>query len=176
MGKVRIERFKQTVIDGTLKALAKRLPAIAAEQMSQVNRSFVNGGQPSSKWPSIKPIGGFRDGGQPLRSDGGLKASFHIEWPETGVFGNRARSTIASGSTYAPYHQTGFKTSGPNYIPLTLKGRRLHHPGADPAKEGLKRGVDYVMAWKGVSVPARPMIDYSDPVNAQMIRNELRTA
>ena len=61
------------------------------------------------------------------------------------------------GSLAAVFHHNGFKTNGPNFIPLTRRAVRDHRPGADPRHEGLVRGVDYIMMWKGVTVPARPI-------------------
>lgn len=61
------------------------------------------------------------------------------------------------GSFAALYQHHGFKTKGPNFIPLTLHARRTHKPGANPNDEGLIKGQDYIMKWDGVEVPARPI-------------------
>jgi hypothetical protein len=70
---------------------------------------------------------------------------------------NKLRVTLR-GPMYALYQDRGFSTSGPNYIPLTFKGKRKHGTGNNPNNEGLIRGKDYTMAWNGVTVPARPFL------------------
>lgn len=96
----------------------------------------------------------FRAGGQPLRDTGKLAASLGATATSNG--GN-IRLTM-QGRKYGLYQDRGFSTKGPNYIPLTMKGRRGHGTGRDPNLEGLERGNDYIMAWRGVTVPARPFI------------------
>ena len=155
--------------------LMERLGAeLAVLQMEQVNAAFKRSGQPTVSWPPIKaatnPLS-YRFGGSPLQDTGLLAASWFnkdLEVTDTSV-----KSRVTSSQFYAVYHQHGFRTKGPNFIPLTLKARRGHQPGANPKTEGLAEGRDYVTAWKGVTVPARPMIDYADPVNKQEIRDTI---
>lgn len=100
---------------------------------------------------------GFRTstGGKPLQDTGNLIGSVGA----TARSVNRNRlSIVLSGPRYGLYQDRGFKTKGPNYIPLTMKGRRGHATGANPNAEGLERGKDFRMAWKGVTVPSRPFL------------------
>lgn len=114
------------------------------------------------------PATSYRKSGEPLRDNGQLAASFFGKSKE--INGSKGTSIIASSAFYAVYQHAGLKTKGPNFIPLTLKARRMHTLGADPRKEGLEDGVDYIMAWKGVKVPARPIIDYSNPTNKELLK------
>jgi hypothetical protein len=65
------------------------------------------------------------------------------------------------GTLHALFHNDGFTTKGPNFIPFTLRARRIHRKGQDPALEGLEEGEDYIMAWAGVTVPARPIFRFA---------------
>ena len=97
----------------------------------------------------------YRNGGQPLRDTGNLLRSIGAKAEQTGP----ARLSVTmSGAIYGIYHEKGFSTDGPNFIPLTRKGKRTHATGANPNNENLSRGKDYVMAWGGVDVPARPFL------------------
>jgi len=97
---------------------------------------------------------GFRTGGQPLRDTGKLAASLGARAEANGT---NIRLTM-QGRKYGLYQDRGFTTKGPNYIPLTMRGRRGHGTGNNPNREGLEYGNDYIMAWGGVTVPARPFI------------------
>ena len=83
--------------------------------------------------------------------------------------GNTVLYTLR-GSLAAVFHHNGFKTKGPNFIPLTLHARRTHRKGNDPRLEGLVKDVDYIMAWKGVDVPARPIFRIAPEDRRQIIR------
>jgi phage gpG-like protein len=96
----------------------------------------------------------YRNGGQPLRNTGNLARSLAA----TGRFTRNQIVLTMRGMKYGLYQDRGFQTKGPNYIPLTRKGVRGHATGANPNTEGLSRGRDYMMAWRGVKVPARPFI------------------
>ena len=117
--------------------------------------------------PPMKDIGSFRDDGKPLFDTGNNVRGT--------LFGTRQRNTdgvafILMGSLIALYHQEGFKTEGPNFIPLTIKARRTHVTGNNPEDEGLERGVDYFMAWKGVDVPARRFFRFGDREKAEILQ------
>ena len=88
-----------------------------------------------------------RAGGHPLQDNGLLRSSFTSD-----VRAEQGRSIVTVGSPlpYARYHQNGFSTSGPSYIPLTNAARRGWNPKLIP-------GWDYVVL-QGVTVPARPMV------------------
>lgn len=90
----------------------------------------------------------FRRGGEPLKDTGELQASF-AQVVEPTPRGGRVR--IGSPLERAGFHQTGFTTSGPNYIPLTQRARAGWNAKLIP-------GHDFVMMGKGVTVPARPMV------------------
>jgi hypothetical protein len=97
---------------------------------------------------------GYRNGGHPLRDTGDLFRSLHAD----GITVGETIRIKMGGNKYGLYQDRGFKTKGPNYIPLTMKGKRGHGTGNNPNKENLSRGKDFMMAWKGVTVPARPFI------------------
>jgi phage gpG-like protein len=103
----------------------------------------------------------YRNGGQPLRDTGNLQRSLSAKSSLDGP--GRIGITIA-GALYGLFHEQGFSTSGPNFIPLTRKGKRTHATGANPRSEGLLPGRDYIMARKGVTVPKRPFLV---PTNAE---------
>jgi phage gpG-like protein len=101
----------------------------------------------------------YRAGGQPLVDTGKLIGSLGASASSTG---NSIKLTM-HGRKYGLYQDRGFTTKGPNYIPLTMKGRRQHATGRNPNEEGLTRGRDYIVTGsrrkpKGVTVPARPFI------------------
>ncbi len=101
----------------------------------------------------------YRAGGKPL-----LDTRAHVYMTLNSgppvMTANGAKFTLR-GSLAAAFHHHGFKTNGPNFIPLTLHARRTHRPGADPRHEGLIEGQDYIMMWKGVKVPARPIFRFA---------------
>lgn len=96
----------------------------------------------------------YRTGGKPLRDTGQMMRDMGARGTLTG----RGLSITMIGPLHAIFHEKGFETSGPNYIPLTRKGARGHSNGANPIKEGLQRGKDFTIAWDGVKVPSRPFM------------------
>lgn len=116
----------------------------------------------------------YRRGGKPLMDKGALAASFFIKYNFVFEADLSLLVVIASSNVTAPWHQKGFVTKGPNFIPLTLKAARDHVKGANPKNEGFEYGVDYIVAWKGVKVPERAMIDYADPVNRKQIEDTIQ--
>lgn len=95
----------------------------------------------------------YRNGEQPLRATGDLMRSIQAKAEQTGP----ARvSVIMQGFIYGIYHEKGFSTHKPNFIPLTKRAKRIHATGAGLDK--LSQGKDYLMAWGGVTVPARPFL------------------
>lgn len=119
-------------------------------------------------WANRTRLDSYRKGGDPLTDNGNLinSITFTMQSKRNGV-----RILVGSPLPYARYQHYGFSTSGPNYIPLTLQARRKPK-GADPKVFGLKPGVDYIMAWKGVTVPSRPILRFSKG-NIQEIRETL---
>ena len=97
----------------------------------------------------------YRDGGKPLRDTGNLQRSLSAR---AALSGPKRVSVTVSGALYGIFHELGFETSGPNFIPLTRKGKREHATGRNPNAEGLARGRDFIMAWGGVTVPKRPFL------------------
>ncbi len=97
----------------------------------------------------------YRNGGQPLRDTGNLQRSITARARLAGP--TRVEVTLA-GALYGIFHELGFTTAGPNFIPLTRKGKREHATGANPNAEGLTRGKDFIMARDGVTVPKRPFL------------------
>jgi len=105
----------------------------------------------------------YRNGGQPLRDTGNLLRSIGAKAEQVGP---SRLSVTMSGAIYGIYHEKGFSTDGPNFIPLTRKGKRTHATGANPYSEGLTPGKDFTMAWSGVDVPARPFLV---PTNTEFV-------
>ena len=124
--------------------------------LSQCKRRMDQGGDSEITYPRLwaDGVNSYRSGGQPLLDTrqniyNRLNASQEVE--------GRGVTVTVRSSLVGVFHHFGFKTKGPNFIPLSLRARRLHLKGNDPANEGLVRGVDYIMAWRGVTVPPRPI-------------------
>lgn len=96
----------------------------------------------------------YRAGGKPLRDQGDMMRKMDAR---SEVKGGKIE-IIMFGLLHAIFHEKGFETSGPNFIPLSKKARKKHATGGIPSKEGLTKGKDYLMAWNGVKVPARPFM------------------
>lgn len=120
---------------------------------SQRRTVIVNGKPQLRTFYRVEHVS-YRAGGQPLRDTGKLAGSLSA----TGQFTGGKIVLTMRGRKYGLYQDRGFRTKGPNYIPISLKGRRGHGTGNNPNAEGLKRGKDFIMRWKGVTVPARPFI------------------
>ena len=103
----------------------------------------------------------FRNGGQPLRDTGELMRSIGAKVEQAGP---SRLSVTMQGLIYGIYHEKGFSTDGPNFIPLTKKAKKTHATGAGLDK--LSPGKDYLMAWGGVTVPARPFLV---PTNTEFV-------
>lgn len=96
----------------------------------------------------------YRNGGQPLRDTGNLQRSLTATSATSGT----GITVTLAGALYGIFQEMGFTTTGPNFIPLTKRGKRTHATGANPRAEGLLPGRDYIMARKGVTVPKRPFL------------------
>lgn len=96
----------------------------------------------------------YRNGGKPLRDTGEMMREMGAKADSMG----KDLQIVLYGPLHAIFHEMGFETDGPNFIPMTKKGKREHATGRNPASEGLVQGKDYIMAWKGVTVPARPFM------------------
>lgn len=162
------EKKKDLDRKSILDPLMSKRRRLATRQISRAFRELTKAQKLEKRaFERAAPAESYRKDGQPLRDTGALKASFFLH--SQNATPTELMSTVASPFPHAVYQHTGFKTNGPNFIPLTRKAARMHRPGADPRSEGLEPEVDYVMAWSGVHVPARPIIDYADPVNAEEI-------
>lgn len=155
-----------TVAHKPLKKLTGRFwtgsrPRNATVIASRKVTKIVNGKAVTRTMYQVEQVG-YRHGGQPLRDTGKLAGSLSASGTAQG---NSIRIAM-SGRRYGLYQDRGFRTKGPNYIPLTRKGARQHGTGNNPNNEGLTRGKDYMMRWRGVTVPARPFIL---PTRADMI-------
>jgi phage gpG-like protein len=107
----------------------------------------------------------YRRGGEPLRDKGSLAASVSSRVTLTD---KGATIGVGSPRPYARYHQDGFTTKGPNFIPLTLRAKNKAK-GVKPEEVGLVPGVDYIMAWGGVTVPARPFVRFTAQDKAEIL-------
>lgn len=110
----------------------------------------------------------YRAGGQPLRDTGNLQRSITAKAALVGP--TRVQVTLA-GALYGIFHEMGFRTGGPNFIPLTRKGKREHATGRNPNAEGLTRGKDFIMAWNGVEVQKRPFLVPTNTEWAEIARS-----
>ena len=96
----------------------------------------------------------YRNGGHPLRNTGDMERSLNAK----GTTKSTGMMITLRGVKYALFQDRGFTTKKANYIPISEKGVRGHGKGMNPRKEGLRKGKDYMMAWNGVTVPARPFL------------------
>lgn len=130
--------------------------------VSQAKRRMSAGGDSEHSYPDLwdPPFPSRRrKGDEPLRDTGRLMSSLTGR-TELSADGGTITATLTS-LLYGAYHQQGFETEGPNFIPLTNKAL-FHVTGANPIDEGLVRGVDFFMAWKGVKVPQRKIFNLPD--------------
>lgn len=105
-----------------------------------------------------RTIDHYRKGGMPLKDTGDLYRSLTAETTATT---SGIRMTL-QGSILSVFHQHGFKTSGPNFIPFTRGAVRR-----DP--KAMKRG-EYALARKGVTVPARPIFAMPQTARREVAR------
>lgn len=169
---VNVARLGQTVERELISRLQRsRLGDVL---VSQAVRRIKSRGDSEHKYPDLWSTGkqgkgeSYRAGGDPLQDTGPLMASLtaKTEPTERGV-----KLTLMSPLKHAQYQQRGFTTEGPNFIPLTRKAARTHRKGQDPKDEGLEEGVDYIMAWNGVTVPQRKIYNMP-PEDAAELRAE----
>lgn len=149
-------------------------PALAELLRSQAVRRIENSGDSQHRYPELWATRtglGVRAGGRPLDDRGILKNSLYGRHERT----SRGMSvSLAVGETgrYAVFHQAGFSTPGPNVIPLSFRARRFRTVAAMRAA-GLRRGTDYLVARRGVTVPQRKLYNMP-PENRFEIAAELR--
>ncbi len=151
--------------------------------VAQAHARMDDGGDSEHTYPDLwNHPGSIRAGGQPLKDNQGRGPGRPGLYSALSGETELIRDTIVATLTaplYGIYHQHGFKTKGPNYIPLTLKGRRDHTPGRNPADEGLEpwddetKTGDYLMAWGGVTVPQRKIFNLP-PENREDILTTIR--
>lgn len=125
----------------------------------QAQRRMEAGGDSEHTYPDLwdPPFPSRRrKGDKPLLDTGRLSRALSGR-TEVSADGGTISSTLTS-LLYGAYHQSGFETEGPNFIPLTNKAL-FHVTGANPVDEGLVRGVDFIMAWQGVKVPQRKIFN-----------------
>lgn len=115
-----------------------------------VVRSRVVGNR--TEW--LVRVPSYRNGGHPLRDTGFLYGNLGASGRATGT---GLRITLR-GPKYGLYQDRGLQTRRTNFIPLSLNAKRSHGTGNNPALEGLAPGKDYLLARRGVKVPARPFL------------------
>lgn len=133
-----------------------------ARQFGRVTSGKMTDPLTGKKLQKMPPVGvSFRAGGTPLLDTRQhIYNALHARKRQSA---GRVTFLVQSGGPtplVAVYHHHGYKTKGPNFVPLSLKARRTHRTGANPRSEGLVPGVDYVMFWRGVKVPARPIVRF----------------
>lgn len=154
---VRPSRLGRAIKAEVTKRLQEAAPALAQILVAQAKRRISSGGDSTHRYPDLWPNPkSYRAGGQPLRNTGQLMNGLTGQAMNVGE-GIRLR--LKSAHIHAQYHQHGYKTKGPNFIPLTRKAARKHVKGRNPKDEGLKAGTDYIMAWGGVTVPQRKIFN-----------------
>lgn len=163
--------------------IRKRLPSagLGALIVAQAKRRMRAGGDSQHRYLDLwdPPFPARRRAGeQPLLDTARGLQSLNSKVESTA----RGVKVMLRGLLYLVYHQHGFKTKGPNFIPLTNKAVVTHRKGANPRDEGLvsvqeweaagkpaNQPPDYFMAWKGVKVPQR-MIHNMPPEDRAEVR------
>lgn len=141
--------------------------------LSQAIRRVENGGDTTHRYPTLaadKWEGHWRAGGNPLKDTGkllnGLTSKQTVE-------GDTIRVSVFTDELYPVYHQHGFRTKGPNFVPLTQDAKDRYPEfaaitarGKDFEKEAESKGFfrtgpkrNYFMAWQGVTVPQRKIVN-----------------
>ena len=170
MAKVRLSQLGKAVSDRVI----QRIRASRIEQVlvSQAKRRISNGGDSTHEYPPLwdHPLS-YRRGGKPLRDTGLLMASLTAR--QQRIQGG-VRLKLQSPLRHAQYHQNGFRVEGgPLFIPLTRKAVRGHTLGSNPSEEGLKKGTDYILIRRGVTVPQRKIAN-APPENVRELAEELK--
>lgn len=130
--------------------LSKKARKAAASRRARASRNAKGA---TRKPPKPKAYTySYRRGGKPLLDTRTGYAGIHA----TDTKGKDEVIVSVTAPAYMVLQHRGFSTKGPNFVPLTLKAKREHAKGRDPKSEGLKKGEDYWMFWRGVRVPARP--------------------
>lgn len=169
-------------------AKALEMPSVGAgiaRVLSDSMGAHIDAGQGrEGQFDPIKPITGtwfdrkgvpqesvsYRTGEQPLKDTGRLRRSLTASATVTG-------GTIdvkVGGVGYGEYQNRGITTTGPNFIPLTRKGARNYAGGTALVPGRLQQGKDYIMAWQGVTVPARNFVEPT-PEDFHVIGNSIFT-
>lgn len=166
--------------------------------VAQAKRRISTGGDSTHRYSELwDHPASYRKGGQPLRDTGLLMNGLTSETTPTR---DGVSIKLISAQFYAVYHQQPgnskgyFKTSGPNFIPLTRKAKRLYDKmqtmldrgqgiefdsdgnasvEANGATVELVRGKDFIMAWQGVKVPQRKIFNLP-PEDVSEIAGEVR--
>ena len=153
-----LEKARQGVLSGKGKNPTRTLDRALARH-EEARLAFYTG------------VASARAGGKPLDDTGRSKNSFghQTKWE-----GDSPVVEITTTEFFLQYHDTGFRTKGPNFIPLTTaaKNKKRENPTAKPDQLGLVPGVDYIMAWAGVTVPQRRLFHFT-PANSKEIADTL---
>lgn len=161
-------RFKKTLamlrsVRGKMKRVArlvarsvesseKRYARLYRGAAARYRRASFIGPRPSkAKWRDRMHYS-YRRGGKPLLDTRQGYAAVNAHSMRSGT----TTAVTINAPAYMVYQHKGFVTKGPNFIPLSLLAKRTHKTGMNPKDEGLKRGIDYWIFHRGVSVPARP--------------------
>jgi hypothetical protein len=137
-------------------------PALGSLLVSFAERRVFDKGDSEHRYPDLwDDPRSYRAGEQPLLDTAAMIGSLRGEYAASPNGGTWALA-VPENQKHALYHQTGFETEGPNFIPLTREAGRRHRKGRNPEDEGLVEGTDYIMAWGGVSVPERRIFNWPD--------------
>lgn len=137
-------------------------PALGSLLVSFATQRAFEKGDSEHRYPDLwdEPRS-YRHGGQPLLDSTAMVSSLRGEYAASPNGGTWALA-VPENQKHALYHQAGFSTAGPNFIPLTREAGRRHRKGRNPEDEGLVEGTDYIMAWNGVTVPQRKLFNWPD--------------
>lgn len=154
-----LKPLKELDVEYWTKTKPRSGPILGSRQVTEMRQRKMADGRvvvkPTKVTEYLVKGQSYRSGGQPLRDTGNLMRSVNARARKLGP---SKIEVVLTGPIYGIYQERGFTTGGPNYIPMSLKGKRQHATGNDPAKEGLQYGKDYIMAWGGVTVPPRPFL------------------
>ena len=162
-------RTRSAAARGVRDEIRRRLasPALGSVLVSNAERRISDGGDTEHRYPELwGDARSYRAGQQPLLDTASMAASLRAEYAPSPNGGTWALA-VPENQKHAIFHQSGFSTKGPNFIPLTRPAGRTHRKGRNPEDEGLVEGVDYIMAWGGVSAPQRKIFNWPDEDRAE---------
>jgi len=125
-----VTKLKISRVPGEIRKTAfERLRAARLDLVlpAQAKRRIANSGDSEHHYPDLwdNPKSYRSKGETPLSDTGGagLEGSLTGKMEQTGPSEVTIRLVVPERFRYALYHQSGFSTKGPNFIPLTVKAK-----------------------------------------------------